>query len=387
MNPDEFRRSPCGKVVPTIDDAWAFVPDPLPPPYQLEPILPQLTEAYLHLGELNGIGRSLANPFLLIRPFQRREAVASSGIEGTVTSLSDLFLFEAGADEKARPPDTREVVNYVSALEFAIHRVREIPISLRLIRELHERLLSGVRARHRGANIAPGEFRRDQNWIGSDSVSAARFVPPPPNEVMNALDSFEKFIHAPSNVQIPPLVQAAMIHYQFETIHPFPDGNGRVGRLLIPLVLHDKGVLPQPLLYLSPFFERHYNKYIDTLYNVSRDGAWLEWFEFFLDAVRAQCQDTVARIQKLQNLQSKYREKVKKARASALQLQLVDMVFERPVITISRAQKTLGVTYRSAALNVKKMVDAGILVDMEVARRPKYFLAHEVFEIIHADTP
>ena len=173
MDPDEFRQSPCGTVVPTIDGAWAFVPDPLPPALQLEPLLPLLTEASMHLGELNGIGRSLANPYLLIRPFQRREAVASSRIEGTVTSLSDLFLFEAGADEKARPPDTREVANYVRALEFAIDRRKQIPISLRLIREIHEQLLHGIRARYRGANIPPGEFRTDQNWIGGETVKSS----------------------------------------------------------------------------------------------------------------------------------------------------------------------------------------------------------------------
>ena len=387
MDPDEFRQSPCGKVVPTVDGAWAFVPDPLPPPLQLEPLVPLLIEASIRLGELNGIGRSLANPYLLIRPFQRREAVASSAIEGTVTSLSDLFLFEAGADEKARPPDTREVFNYVRGLEHAIDRLKEIPVSLRLIREIHSVLLDSIRARHRGATIPPGEFRKDQNWIGGQTVRAARFVPPPPNQVMNTLDAFEKFIHAPSTAQIPTLIQAAIIHYQFETIHPFPDGNGRVGRLLIPLVLHEKGALLQPLLYMSPFFERNYDDYIDNLYNVSKDGNWLDWIEFFLNGVKEQCQDTIIRIQKLQDLQSKYREKVQQARASTLQLQLVDTVFEYPVITIPRAQKVLGVTHRSAALNVGKLVEAGILIDMEVGSRPKFFIAHEVIEIIRSDTP
>ncbi len=336
------------------------------------------------LGELNGIGRTLANPYLLIRPFQRREAVASSSIEGTLTSLSDLFLFEGGANERDRPPDTREVFNYVRALEFAIERMNTIPISLRLIRETHARLLRGVR-RHLGGTGPPGEFRREQTWIGGETIASARFVPPPPDHVMDGLDALEKFIHDPSNARIPPLVQSAMIHYQFETIHPFLDGNGRVGRLLIPLILQEKGTLSQPLLYLSPYFERNYNSYVDRLYNVSRDGAWLEWLEFFLNAVTQQCQDTITRVQKLQDLHSKYRQMVQQARVSALQLQLVDMVFEFPIISIPMAQKALDVTYPSAALNVEKLVKGGILVKMEVSSRPRYFMAHEVFDVIHAE--
>lgn len=384
MNPDDFRHSPCGRIVPTIDGAWAFVPDPLPPPLGLEPLVPLLAEASMALGELNGIGRTLVNPYLLIRPFQRREAIASSSIEGTVTSLSDLFLFEGGADERARPPDTREVFNYVRALELGIERMNEIPISLRLIREMHEMLLRGLR-RHRGGTVPPGEFRKEQNWIGAQAIASARFIPPPPNHVMEELYTLEKFIHSPLNAQIPPLIESAMVHYQFETIHPFPDGNGRVGRLLIPLILHAKGALSQPLLYLSPYFERNYNDYVDKLYNVSKNGVWLEWIEFFLNAVVEQCRDTITRVQKLQDLHSKYRKKVQQVRASALQLQLVDMVFQMLVISVPMAQKSLGVTPRSAALNVQKLVEAEILVDMQLRSRPRFFMAHEVFQIIDAE--
>ncbi len=372
--------------MPTIDGAWAFVPNPLPPKVDLGAVAPLLAEASMHLGELNGIGRSLANPYLLIRQFQRREAVASSAIEGTMTSLSDLFLFEAGADEKARLPDTREVYNYARALEYATERLNEIPLSLRLVREIHGILLEGVR-KSRGGSQRPGEFREDQNWIGGDSARSARFVPPPPQRVMETLDAFEKFIHTNTETSIPPLIELAMLHYQFETIHPFPDGNGRVGRLLIPLILLSKKVLPQPLLYLSPFFERHYTDYIDKLYDISRRGAWLDWFTFFLTAVKEQCRDTIIRVRRLQDLQAKYRKTVQKARASALQLRLVDLAFEQPVFTIPGAQKVLGVTYRSAALNVNKLVDAGIVSDMSLEARPRYFLAHEVLEVIHSEIP
>jgi Fic family protein len=377
-----FRQSPCGRVVPTIGGASAFVPDPLPPTVGLESLVPLISEASMRLGELNGIGRSLANPYILVRPFQRREAVASSGIEGTVTSLSELFLFEAGADERARPPDTREVFNYVRALEHSINRIEQIPVSLRLIREAHALLLEGVRRDH-GAKIQPGEFRRDQNWIGGTTIQAARFVPPPPDLVDECLDAFEKFIHAPDKARIPPLIRLAMVHYQFETIHPFPDGNGRVGRLLIPLILYADGLLPQPLLYLSPYFERRYDEYIDRLYDVSRRGDWIGWFSFFLEGVVEQCRDTIARIQKLQDLHTRYRQKVQQVRSSALLLRLVDRVFEHPVMTIPQAKDLLDVTYPSAARNIQKLVEAHILAELDITQRPKFYMAHEVFEIIH----
>jgi Fic family protein len=386
MNPDDFRESPCGRIVRTIDGAFAFVPEPLPPSIQIEPLVGLLTEAAMHLGELNGIGRTLPNPYLLISPFQRREAVASSNIEGTVTSLSDLFLFEAGADERARPPDTREVHNYVRALEKAITRLDELPVCLRLIREIHSILLTGVR-RHRGANIPPGDFRPDQNWIDGRTVHSARFVPPPPNELASALDALEEFIYEPVPSSIPILVHLALIHYQFEAIHPFPDGNGRVGRLLIPLILYEKGVMPHPLLYLSTFFEKHRDEYIDLLSEVSKTGAWREWIAFFLTGIRDQCEDTIVRARKLQDLQANYRERLQQARASALLTRLVDIIFETPYVTIPRAQEKLGVTYRSAKQNVEKLLEANILSEFPIQRRPKIFLAAEVLSIIHSETP
>ena len=213
--------------------------DPLPPELDLTPVIPSLDEASRKLGELNGIGTTLVNPYLLIRPLQRREAVASSNLEGTYTSLSDLYLFEAGADDDQRPPDTREVANYVRALEHAISRLDELPVCLRMIREIHEIVLSHVR-QHRGARIVAGEFRTDQNRIGGSSLATARFVPPPPQNVIGLLGDLEKYIQQDMSEAAPPLVRLALIHYQFETIHPFPDGNGRVGRVMIPLILCEK---------------------------------------------------------------------------------------------------------------------------------------------------
>ena len=386
MNPDEFSASPSGSLAPTIQGALAFVPNPLPPDLALESVIGSLTEAAMRLGELSGVGRTLPNPFLLVRPFQRKEAVASSNIEGTITSLSDLMLLEAGADERGRPPDTREVQNYVHALEHAVDRLTQLPVCLRLIREIHEILLTGVRT-HRGAKISPGEFRSDQNWIGGSltQIERARFVPPPPNQVMPTLDALEKFIQSPLDSDLPLLVRLALIHYQFEAIHPFPDGNGRVGRLLIPLILCEQGGLTQPLLYMSTYFERNQDEYVDRLYEVSRSGAWLEWIIFFLRGVSEQSIDTIVRARRLLDLQSAYHDRIPSNRASGNLHRLIDSVFESPYLTIRAAGHRLNVTYAAARNNVEKLVAADILSEVSLGRRPRIFVAHEVFSIIHGD--
>ena len=367
----------------TIGGALAFVPHPLPPDLDQARLLPVLAEAAESIGELRGIGRTLPNAYLLVRPLQRREAVASSNIEGTYTNLSDLFMFEAGADDKARPPDTREVANYVKALEASITRLKDIPVSLRLIREAHALLMSGTK-QDRGAKIVPGEFRTEQNWIGSrrDTVKTARFVPPPPDAMQQALNDLENYINEDDGLH--PLIRLALIHYQFETIHPFPDGNGRVGRLLIPLVLHERGVLTQPLLYLSPYLEKHRDAYIDALYEVSRTGAWIEWIQFFLRTVVAQCRDTIQRVQHLQELQVAYRARLRKAHGSMHVLTLADRLFESPFITVPRAQKLLGLTYRGAQLNVEKLVAAGVLVELPESH-PKFYVAAEILELVQRE--
>jgi len=385
MDVEEFRRSPCGRLVPTLDGAWAFVPDPLPPTVDLGPLAALLAEASLGLGELKGMARSLASPELLIRPLQRREAVASSAIEGTMTSLSELYLLEAGADAKRRPPGTPEVHDYVRALEHATQRLTHAPLSLHLIREIHG-ILRGGSGRHRRGGSRPGAFRQHQTWIGGDSVRSARLVPPPPDQLRDCLEGLETFIRSTRESPIPPLIALAMVHYQFETIHPFADGNGRLGRLLLPLILLSRGVLPWPLLCLSPFFARHYGDYANMLYNVSRRGAWLDWFAFFLAAVAEQCRDTIVRVEALEELRAGYRAALAPARGSGLLLRLVDLAFAEPVFTIPRAQAVLGVTHRGAALNVAKLVDRGVLADMALGRRPRYFLAHQVMEVIGSET-
>lgn len=384
MDAQAFRESPAGRLVPTIREQLAFAPHPLPPKVDAATLAPlaSIAEASMLLGELNGIGRSLPNPYLLVRPLQRREAVASSNIEGTYTSLSDLLLFEAGAEYASRPPDTREVYNYVAALEHAMRRLSELPVCLRLIREVHERLLRGL-PKHRGSGIVPGEFKREQNWIGGRTIERSRFLPPPPQETAAAMDALEKYIQRENTKDLPPLIDLALIHYQFEAIHPFADGNGRVGRLLIPLILHERGVLPQPFLYMSPYFEDHRDEYIDRMFEVSRSGDWAAWVTFFLNGVSVSCRETILIVQRLQDLNVRYRTKAQQARSSALLTRLVDFLFEEPYFSIPRAQEILGITYKPTRNIVEKLIAEGVLAEVSLPTRPRYVMAPEVLDIIN----
>ncbi|KQT35081.1 hypothetical protein ASG29_02850 [Sphingomonas sp. Leaf412] len=363
MDRNGFGGRATGRLVPTIEGRRAFVPDPLPPrQLSIAAFLPELTRATQAVGELKGIGRTVPNPLLLIRPLQRREAVSSSSMEGTYTTLSDLFLLEAGAQEAATRGDTREVLNYVRALEGAIEGLGDLPISTRLIRDAHRRLLTGV-ARHRGATVQAGELKRDQNWIGgSGRIDTARFIPAPPADTPDAMDALMAFANRQDGAS--PLIDAALAHYQFEAIHPFGDGNGRVGRMMIALMLIDRGTLPQPLLYMSPYLERHKDRYIDLMYAVSRDGAWEAWIAFFLEAVAESAAETIAVVERLQDLQRDYRDRFQTARRSALMLRIIDLAFEQPVRSITNIAEALGVTYAGAANNVAALVAQGVAEEL-----------------------
>ncbi|MBV8686742.1 MAG: Fic family protein [Alphaproteobacteria bacterium] len=356
MDRHGFAAAATGTLIPTIGGRKAFVPAQLPPALDVRHFLPQLSRATQAVGELKGIGRSVPNPLLLIRPLQRREAVSSSSMEGTYTTLSDLFLFEAGAGEAATRGDNREVLNYVRALEGAITGLLTLPISSRLIRDAHRVLLTGV-ARHRGATVEPGELKRDQNWIGgSGRIDTARFIPAPPAETPRALDALMTYINREDRENASPLIDAALAHYQFEAIHPFADGNGRVGRMLITLMLIENGTLPQPLLYMSPFLERQKDRYIDLMYAVSREGAWEEWVAFFLEAVAASASETISVVERLQDLHQAYRDRFQTAQRSALRLRIIDLAFERPVRSISDIANALGISYGGALNNIKELV-------------------------------
>lgn len=384
MQNEDFQSDRAGKLVRAQTGYWAFVPNPLPPHLNLDrsEIL-RLSEAERAIGRLAGVGVTLPNPYLLIHPFIRREAVLSSRIEGTRASLSDLFFFEAAPSAPARTTDVREVANYVRAMEAALSPNRELPLSLRLIREMHRTLMTGVRESH----LTPGEFRRSQNWIGpaGSKLNDAIIVPPPVHEMHAALDALERYLHDESD--LPVLVRLAMIHYQFEAIHPFLDGNGRIGRLLISLALCEWKVLPSPLLYLSAFFERRRQDYYRLLLAVSQKGHWESWVQFFLTGVEEQSLDAVRRAAGLRALRDEYQTGLQRARSSALLLKLVDGLFHHPAITVPGAARQLKVTQRAASQNIGKLVRAGILTEATGRARNRIFVANGIMRAIEEDLP
>jgi Fic family protein len=388
MNPDRFRNTPAGRLIRAgRGDAayWAFEPNPLPPPLELDTALARLLSgADRALGELAGLGRAMPNPHLLIGPFLRREAVLSSRIEGTQADLTDLYAYEAGQFSPAgrrsgaSEADVREVLNYVRALEYGLERAAELPVSLRLLRELHERLMAGVR----GNQATPGEFRRSQNWIGRPgcTLNDAEYVPPPVAEMHAALDLFEKYLYADDGY--PPLVRLAFIHYQFEAIHPFLDGNGRIGRLLISLLLVNWDLLSLPLLYLSAYFEPHRQDYYDLLLAVSQRGAWREWLAFFLAGVEEQARDANTRARRLQDLQIQWRADLQKSRVSGLVIGVVDALFRTPAISATDVVAQFGVSHQAAMQALRRLEEIGLVSESSGKQRGRIYLATEIVRAV-----
>lgn len=379
MRPEEFTPQAPGQVVRSVLGHWTFRPEPLPP--RIEPdlrLMSLLSTADRALGELAGVGRRLRNPHLLIRPFIRREAVLSSRIEGTVTRLDQLFLFEAQPEEPSHPSDAGEVRNYVRALEHGLDLIRGgEPFSLRMLREIHHRLLDGVR----GAEKRPGELRDRAVMIGrSAEFDEARFIPPCHTTIGPMLDHFVAFLR--DERSLPVAIQLALAHYQFETIHPFNDGNGRVGRLLVTLMLCERDVLPQPLLYLSAFFEQHREEYYDHLLDVSRRAAWNEWFGFFARAIAEQARDAVIRVQRLQDLQDDLRRRTSRLIRTAAPRVLVDELFASPFVTMNRAADVMGVAFKSAARTVATLEEAGILREITGQQRNRVYCADEILRLL-----
>lgn len=383
MRKENFSAGKPGKLVSFGGVGKAFVPDPLPPPtLDFGPRLVRaLSDADRALGELAGLGRTLPNPYLLTRSFSRREAVLSSRIEGTQASLVDLYAFEAEpplSSEPERRSDVREVQNYVRALEHGLERLRELPISQRLLREMHAVLMEGVR----GAQRDPGEFRRVQNWIGPPGANAeeATFVPPPPGEIPGALSALERYVH--EDTGLPPLVDIALVHYQFEAIHPFLDGNGRIGRLLITLMLVERDLLPEPLLYLSAYFERHRGAYYDRLLAVSREGAWEDWLLFFLRGVLTEARDAARRAGTLFDLREAYGERFRREGGGANLLAAVEHLFARPVTDIREIEGVLNVSFEAARRLVNRLEGEGVLEEITGRRRNRVYAAHEIVRVL-----
>ena len=380
MKPNEFRNSKVGKAIRTQTGYWAFIPAQLPPEIEwTTSLISALSDADRELSKLTTLAGNFPFPRLLTQPFLRREAVLSSRIEGTRASLADLYNYESAQLSFLEPTDdVREVHNYVLALDYGLERLETLPVSLRLIREIHAKLMEGVR----GGNLTPGKFRKTQNWIGpaGSTIETATYVPPPIDEMKNALSDLEKFIHA--DTEIPTLARAGMIHYQFEAIHPFLDGNGRVGRLIIMLLFHEWNVLSQPLLNLSAYFEHYRQEYYDHLLAVSQHGKWEEWLRFFLRGISTQAQDSVFRMTRLQGIRTKYEVLVQADRNSARMAAVIDFIFSRPILSIKQLETALDMPYMAAKRYIEKLVDANVLQETTGYTRNRVFQANEIFEAL-----
>ena len=356
----------------------AFLPAPLPPKlaYGVD-LVTLLSKADAALSELSGVGRLLPNPHLLIAPWMAREAVLSSRIEGTRASLSDVLIDEVGGERVgATPPDdVSEVRNYIVALEHGIARLPKLPLSLRLVREIHGKLMKGVR----GDKATPGEFRKSQNWIGpqGSTPATATYVPPPAENMQECLNDWEKFLH--QRDAMPDLVQCALMHEQFEAIHPFLDGNGRVGRLLITLFLMERGRLSQPLLYLSDYIDEHRRDYYDLLQRVRTHGDWDSWLRYFINGVHVTASDAVKRTTKVIALREAFRKRVgDKPRPLAL----VDQLFTNPYVTVAHAMKALDVTYPTAQKAIELLVERKVIEKLGERRWAKLYLCRPILEAI-----
>ena len=352
----------------------AFLPTPLPPepPVAFDgEFLALLSKADLALGRLDGSTETLPNPDMFVFMYVRKEAVLSSQIEGTQASLLDVLEFEAQALEEGRPGDVQEVVNYIGAMNYGLDRLRKLPLSLRLIREIHQRLLKNVR----GGERTPGEFRRSQNWIGSAGgmLSTASYVPPPPHEMLEAIGALEKFLH--HSPPMPDLVKIGLVHSQFETIHPFLDGNGRVGRLLIAFLLCERKILHRPLLYLSYYFKKRRTEYYDRLQAVRDHGDWEGWLKFFLRGVHEVAEEGTDTARKILRLREDHRRLIQqRLRVSAGKaLSILESLYAGPIISVQHAATVAGITFPSANSILQDLVSLGLLEETTGRKRNRRF--------------
>ncbi len=381
MNPDLYQAIEIGRPIRVGRGEaayWAFEPRPVLRELSLTTrTVYLLSEADRALGELARIGARLPNPHLLIQPYLRREAVASSRIEGTQSTLSEVLSAEAQL--RIETEDQREVLNYVRALEYGLVRLGELPLSKRLIRELHEQLLRGVRGQER----TPGEFRRTQNWIGGNGPADALFVPPPSQYLERALDDLEGFLH--EDLELPILVRCGLAHFQFETIHPFLDGNGRLGRLLIVFFLMEQRLLRQPLLYLSGYFEQRREDYVAALQGVRERGDVNGWLAFFLEGVALQARSAAEAADALHGLRDEFRERLRQVRARGQAVDAAEALVGNPFVTAPRLAATLGLTRQGAQYVLSTLQRAGIVESVPGGRRPALFVAREVLDVLQRD--
>lgn len=364
----------AGRYIAQPSGYRAFVPAPLPPdpPIRLTGELPALlSTADRALGRLDGSVLTLPRPDLFVFMYVRKEAVLSSQIEGTQSSLQDLLAAEARLFDLDLPRDVDEVINYVRAMSHGLGRLPELPVSVRLIREIHAELMKGVR----GERLQPGDLRASQNWIGpgGSTLATATFVPPPHHLVAEALSDLEKFLHATDD--LPPLVKIALAHVQFETIHPFLDGNGRVGRLLITFLLTERGVLHKPVLYLSHYFKRHRQQYYDHLQSVRTHGDWEGWLAFFLRGVIEVAGEAAETARRILQMREDHRAAVtaKLGRAAANGHKVLESLFDRPIISVNDVRRLTGTTYAAANVLVARLLGAGVLSEITGYARNRRF--------------
>lgn len=364
----------AGRYVRQTAHYSAFIPAPLPPRPPIawdDELHTLLSRADRALGRLDGSIQTLPDADLFVFMYVRKEAVLSSQIEGTQSSLNDLLEAEAAINDARHPRDVDEVLNYVDAMNHGLARLSELPVSVRLIREIHHRLLDGVR----GNQASPGDIRRSQNWIGpgGSTLNEAVFVPPPPHEVEGLLSDLEKFIHADG--RIPPLVKIGLIHAQFETIHPFLDGNGRVGRLLITFLLCQAEILIKPVLYLSYYFKRHRTRYYELLQAVRDRGEWEEWIKFFLEGVATVSLEATDTARAIVARREEDRRRITDGfgRAAGNGLRILESLYRSPFVSVSQVRERLGITFESARSLVQRFVDADLLVEITGQERYRVY--------------
>jgi Fic family protein len=366
-------RHRAGRYIKQLEGYAAFIPAPLPPvpPINLGgQLMRLLSDADRALGRLDGVTTILPNPNLFVAMYVKQEAVFSSQIEGTQSTLEDVLEYEAGPVREKRPKDVEEVVNYVRAMNHGLQELANLPLSLRLIKQIHAKLLKGVR----GGEQTPGEFRRSQNWIGPGgcTLADAEFVPPPPHQMKAALDNLEKFLHEQS--MLPVLIHCGLAHAQFETIHPFLDGNGRMGRLLITFLLCEKQVLQKPLLYLSYYLKAHRAEYYDRLMAIRNSGDWEGWLRFFLRGVYEVSKASTSTARLILEMREQHRLLITENLSNSSNgLKLLDYLFEKPMVSVRKAEQVMDVSYVTASSVIGNMEKAGLLVEITGQKRNKVY--------------
>lgn len=388
MDPENTNTHRAGLYVRQLPGYRAFIPKPLPPnpPIQMEgEIQKLLSRADRALGRLDGATEILPNPDLFVAMYVRKEAVLSSQIEGTQASLIDILEFESDAVVPDNPQDIAEVVNYIDALNYGLQRLETLPVSLRLIREIHSRLMANVR----GADKHPGEFRSSQNWIGhiGSTIETAKYVPPPVPDMMGALSDLEHFLHEDNT--LPLLIKVGLVHAQFETVHPFLDGNGRMGRLLITFLLCQEGVLQRPLLYLSHFFKQNKQEYYEHLQRVRDEGDWESWLKFFLSGVDTVAQQATHTARNIVHLRERHRTLITEELGSSAgsALRLLEHLYKRPIINVKRAGEVLDRKYPNASRIVMKLQELGILIELTEKQRNRMFMYDDYFNMLEQEPP